>query len=118
VPEHDDPIDEAEQLFELGEHDEDADPPLREIADEFDEVGFARDIDAGCWLIEQQHVVRLVDPLGEDNLLGVAATEVLDGRIDGRSDNPELSPSPVREQAFPSDIQESEPARKLTRIRE
>ena len=75
-----DPVAEQHQLGEVGGDDEDAGPRSRGIAHQAVDLLARADIDADGRLVEQQDPRPRVAPLGEHDLLLVAARQVLDRR--------------------------------------
>src|SRR5688500_14262211 len=75
-----DPIAHAEHLGQLGRDHDDPDSGRGKPTQQRVDLALCPDVDAACGLIDEQDPAAGVQPLGEDDLLLVAARQVADGR--------------------------------------
>ena len=78
VAHHEDPVGHADQLGHLGRDHQDRDALAREPAHQVVDAGLRADVDAARRLVEDQHARLGRQPLGEHDLLLVAAREEAD----------------------------------------
>ena len=59
-------------------------PGIRELVDDLVDLVLRSDVDASCGLVEDEHLRLGEHPLGQDNLLLVAAGQLADAFVDRR----------------------------------
>ena len=91
VGHHHDPVAGGQELGELGGDDDDRLALARELADQRHDLRLAADVDARGRLVEHDHARLGGQPLGDDDLLRVAAGEGADRAVGGGG----LDPQPL-----------------------
>ena len=85
VGEDHDAVADAEQLGQVGGDDDDALALRRQLPEQRVDFVLGADVDAARRLVEDQHLGLAEEPLGEDDLLLVAAGEIAHPLVDGRA---------------------------------
>ena len=81
---HCDAVAHAEDLRQLGRDHQDGQPARGQLAHQPMNLGLGADVDALCWLVEDQDRGFGRQPAGEGDLLLIAARQVADRRLDRR----------------------------------
>ena len=91
VAHDEDAVGDLEELGEFGADHENGGAVAGKLVHEGEDFGFGGDVDAARGFVEEEDLRIAEKPLGDDNLLLVAAAEASDGLVDGGGADTETS---------------------------